>query len=67
MMREIKVDVELVKHYIDNRLKDLDSMIGIYRVENMQAPIDLLARKAELERFREQIEEYEYVESFGAD
>ena len=67
MMREIKVDVELVKHYIDNRLKDLDGMIGIYRVENMQAPIDLLARKAELERFRKQIEEYEYVDSFGAD
>lgn len=54
--------MDLVRVYIAKRLKDLGEMLKVYYRAGQEPPIDLLARRAELERLEDKLEEYEYVE-----
>ena len=54
--------MDLVRVYIDKRTQELNEMIDLYYESGSEPPIDLLARRAELERLEDKLEEYEYVE-----
>jgi hypothetical protein len=54
-------ELDIIQAYIDKRLEELENMINIYDDANMDAPIDLLARRQELERFAERYDEYREV------
>lgn len=54
--------MDLVRVYIEKRLADLGEMLKVYYRSGQEPPIDLLARRAELERLEDKLEEYEYVE-----
>lgn len=54
--------MDLVRVYIEKRSRELNEMIDLYHESGSEPPIDLLARRAELERLEDKLEEYEYVE-----
>lgn len=54
--------MDLVRVYIEKRSEELNKMIDLYYESGSEPPIDLLARRAELERLEDKLEEYEYVE-----
>jgi hypothetical protein len=54
--------MDLVRVYIDKRTQELNEMIDLYYESGSEPPIDLLGRRAELERLEDKLEEYEYVE-----
>lgn len=54
--------MDLVRVYIEKRSQELNEMIDLYHKSGSEPPIDLLARRAELERLEDKLEEYEYVE-----
>lgn len=54
--------MDLVRIYIAKRLADLGEMLKVYYRAGQEPPIDLLARRAELERLEDKLEEYEDVE-----
>ena len=54
--------MDLVRVYIEKRSQELNEMIDLYYESGSEPPIDLLARRAELERLKDKLEEYEYVE-----
>lgn len=54
--------MDLVRVYIEKRSQELNEMIDLYHESGQEPPIDLLTRRAELERLEDKLEEYEYVE-----
>lgn len=58
--------MDLVQVYIDKRLADLGEMLKVYYSAGQEPPIDLLARRAELERLEDKLKEYEYVQEADA-
>ena len=60
-------DLDIIDEYITKRTADLYQMILVYDSAGVQIPIDLLARRAELNRLREKLKEYKDVMEYGED
>ena len=60
-------DLDIIYEYITKRVEDLHQMIVVYDMAGVQIPIDLLARRAELQRLREKLNEYKDVMEYGED
>lgn len=50
--------MDIVQIYLAKRLAELRKMIELYDEAGTEPPIDLLARKAELERLNETLADY---------
>lgn len=57
------MDLEVIKTYIERRLNELEDMIALYNEAGQDAPIDLLARRQEVERLESRLKEYEEVQN----
>lgn len=60
-------DLDIIDEYITKRINDLYQMIIVYDMAGEDAPVDLLARRAELCRLREKLDEYKDVMEYGED
>ena len=60
-------DLDIIDEYITKRTADLHQMIFVYDMAGVQVPIDLIARRAELNRLREKLKEYKDVMEYGED
>lgn len=54
--------MDLVQVYIDKRLEELEDMIAVYHEAGCEPTVDLLARRAELERLESRLMEYRDVQ-----
>lgn len=54
--------MDIVQMYIDRRLTELEDMICLYDEAGQEPTIDLLARRAELERLESKLMEYKDVQ-----
>ena len=60
-------DLDIIDEYITKRTEDLHQMIIVYDMAGENVPVDLLARRAELNRLREKLKEYKDVMEYGED
>lgn len=60
-------DLDIIDEYITKRTEDLHQMLIVYDMAGVQIPIDLIARRAELQRLREKLKEYKDVMEYGED
>lgn len=60
-------DLDIIDEYITKRTEDLHQMIFVYDMAGENVPVDLLARRAELQRLREKLKEYKDVMEYGED
>lgn len=58
--------MDLVQVYIDKRLEELEDMIAVYQEAGCEPTVDLLARRAELERLESKLREYRDVQEADA-
>ena len=58
--------MDLVQVYIDKRLEELEDMIAVYYGAGCEPTVDLLARRAELERLESKLREYRDVQEADA-
>lgn len=54
--------MDLVQVYIEKRLVELEDMIAVYHEAGCEPTVDLLARRAELERLESRLREYRDVQ-----
>lgn len=60
-------DLDIIDEYITKRTEDLYRMLTVYDMAGENVPVDLLARRAELQRLREKLKEYKDVMEYGED
>ena len=60
-------ELDIIDEYITKRTEDLHQMIIVYDMAGENVPVDLLARRAELNRLREKLKEYKDVMEYGED
>lgn len=58
--------MDLVQLYIEKRLEELEDMIAVYHEAGCEPTVDLLARRAELERLESKLREYRDVQEADA-
>lgn len=55
-------DIDMVQVYTNKRLAELEDMIAVYHEAGCEPTVDLLARRAELERLESKLKEYRDVQ-----
>lgn len=54
--------MDIINLYIEKRLVELEDMIAVYYEAGCEPTVDLLARRAELERLESKLREYRDVQ-----